>query len=425
MLSLSLSAHSQPGTKSGERIIDGALYIDPASPFYPADLAERGAQGTVILLLEMNPDGTVKTAHVRTTSRSDELDAAAVRKALTMTYQGRGDSPPLTSLHIEFQRRVLDSKTCAEFNRELLWFRNAYPGRPDAHVYALQVAGNVARLEAGSRHAEVRGRLLDALPVALDDTVHGCANSPEARFWQVFNQALKDATYSRRKGSYPPEWRDDKVACAASTPCGAPGKLPRSILRIKPDDPIALPGVIRITPDMPAYPQELAAAGIQGQVTLHVGLTKTAEIAAVEVTYNQYGNADLARAAIAHIRKLGFARFASLDPVPAMLIVPVEFRKDTTETLTTKTCADFNVDLAAWRAASPKGRPVQMRVFEIGAEVLAREAFDRALKDSASPLRLPRGQFEIADKAAAACLAQPQSLFMAILRKEAGSAEAQ
>jgi len=66
-----------------------------------------------------------------------------------------------------------------------------------------------------------------------------------------------------------------------------------------------------------------------------------------------------------------------------------------------------------------------MRVFEIGAEVLAREAFDRALKDSASPLRLPRGQFEIADKAAAACLAQPQSLFMAILRKEAGSAEAQ
>ena len=80
-----------------ERIVGDTVSIQPSSPYYSAAVAGTGAQGRVILLLDLSKDGRVKSARVHTSSRSDTLDAAAIRKALTMSYQGRGAAPKTVS----------------------------------------------------------------------------------------------------------------------------------------------------------------------------------------------------------------------------------------------------------------------------------------------------------------------------------------
>ena len=106
-------------------------------------------------------------------------------------------------------------------------------------------------------------------------------------------------------------------------------RLPRSLLRIKIDEPVWLPYTIRLTPDMPAYPKELAAAGVQGQVVLHVTLTPAGQISEIQVNYNQSRVPALADAGIAHVRTLSFSPLAKLEQMPAILVVPLSFDKDT------------------------------------------------------------------------------------------------
>jgi hypothetical protein len=86
------------------------------------------------LLLDLSKDGQVKGARVHTSSRSDALDASAIRKALTMSYQGRGAAPATVSLKVDFRRDradTLSAKSCREFNVNIAWFDKR--SAPDTH----------------------------------------------------------------------------------------------------------------------------------------------------------------------------------------------------------------------------------------------------------------------------------------------------
>ena len=88
-----------------------------------------------------------------------------------MKYQGRGAPPATASLDIEFRRDTvesLQSKSCADFNVDVTWFRSAFPERSETEMPALRVTGNLARMNVSHF---VRGRILDALPVAQEATV--------------------------------------------------------------------------------------------------------------------------------------------------------------------------------------------------------------------------------------------------------------
>jgi TonB family protein len=374
-----------------ERILGDALFIDPGSEFYSVELAGRGVQGTVILVLDLTNDGQVQKAHVHTSSRSEELDAAAVRKSLTMTYQGNGKPPAAASLQVVFRRDTpesLQNKSCADFNVDAAWFRSAFPERPATDMPALRVTSMLVALNVNHQ----RKRVLDALPAAQEATVDGCAKNPELRFKDVFNRALKLASDA---GIQAPPLRTQK-------PCTGPDcdqtdtRLPRSLLRTKIDEPVWLPNTIRITPVMPSYPKDLAIAGIQGQVVLHVALTPAGEIAEVRVYSNQSRAKALADAAIAHVRSMSFRPFAKLDQMPTILVVALSFDKDTEATLQTKTCADFNVDLTAWRSAQPQASVRAMRIFSFSSGVSE----------------------DMANATAAACNAHPQAPFMSELKKQ-------
>jgi TonB family protein len=306
-----------------ERILGDTISIRPGSPHYSAALAETGAQGRVILLLDLSKDGQVKGARVHTSSRSDALDAAAIRKALTMSYQGRGAPPATASLKVDFRRDWADTlvaKSCGDFNVDVAWFRKAFPSNPETDMPAIAVLGNLVRLNYGSADRFIRTPILNAVPFAQCAVVPGCAASPEARLGEVFNRALQ---------AHIDDPKSNEALCAFTRPTASQDEgLPRSLLQVDLDKPIWA-RTQYITPEMPAYPQQLVSAGVQGQVMVEATATKQGQISDIRVTNNQSEVAALADAAVAYARHLPLSQAARADAPETIVVVPIQLTSHT------------------------------------------------------------------------------------------------
>jgi protein TonB len=67
-------------------IIISARFIHRAQPDYPQLDIDRGAEGTVIVLVTIGPDGTASDLHVAQSSGDPSLDRAALEAARLSTY---------------------------------------------------------------------------------------------------------------------------------------------------------------------------------------------------------------------------------------------------------------------------------------------------------------------------------------------------
>lgn len=406
------------GGDGEERIVGDYVVMYPGSAHYPAELADTGAQGTVILLLDLSRDGHVKHARVHTSSRSAQLDALAKAKSLTMTYQGNGAPPATASLEVNFRRDTgdsLESKTCADLNVDSAWFRKSFPGRPETDIPAIAVTGNWVRLDYGSRDRAEREPVLDALPFALCSIVSGCAANPTALVKSVFTDAMRtNLEHPERRGAL----------CAFSRP-GEPDKLPRSLLYSALDRPVILPERI-ITPDMSAYPAQLAAAGIQGPVGLMLSLTPDGTITAIKPTNHLFGDA-LTDAAVAYARSLSFKDAVKPDAPVTTVLITFDFEKDTIATVVNKTCADFNVDVAARTAAVSAATPDTMNAFRLVESVLEGRAaqerdIDRRFAARWKLLPPPGDERKVKLATAQRCANQPDLNFFEAMQQEIASA---
>lgn len=380
-----------------ESIVGDTVLIRPSSPYYSTTVADTGAQGTVTLLLDLSKDGQVTSARVHTSSHSEELDASAIRKALTMSYQGRGAPPSMVSLNVGFRRDdpyTVSTKSCREFNVDVAWFRNAFPGRPETDMPTVMALANLVRLNFDMAHREQREPLFHAVPFAQCALISGCAASPDATVGKIFNHALHERVTNPN---------NDEKLCAFTQPtAGNDEELPRSLLSVDLDKPLWV-DTQHITPDMPAYPPPLVRSGIQGQVMLEVTVTNQGKAIDIKVTHNQSGIAALADAAVTHARRLLWSHAARAQAPETIVIVPVEFEKDTTATIGNKTCSDFNIDAATYKAAHP-----QAELRRMNAVAVARDA-----------LRLPRSVTEEDMRLTAGrCTEQRQAKFIDIFAQQ-------
>ena len=166
------------------------LVIYAADASYPDELARRGVQGEATIELRVADHGR-KTAIVRDSSRSAELDALAVKMAHRLDIKGSGDA---SSGLIRFQFRkdsdtTIATKTCADFNVDAAYHATTFPEHSQRMLPGIYES--VGKL-VYSLHREGEQRSFPALESLMDATMAACARTPESGFLEVMRQeALK------------------------------------------------------------------------------------------------------------------------------------------------------------------------------------------------------------------------------------------
>lgn len=396
-----------------EMTLDDVLVVTARSPLYPAGLAAQGQQGMVVLLLDLAADGHVTGATVHTSSRAPALDEAARQRALTMRFAGKGAPPARASLKVDFRRDTIDTiqlKTCAELDTDIAWQRAAFPERPATDVIALRLAVNMVMLNAVNfMHGEERGRVTQALQVALEATVKGCAEQPDKRMKDVLNHALKQASDA---GATSPPPASAPAPAAAASRLAAGARLPRTILhQARLDEPVWARAQ-RFTADMTdAYPAALSARGLQGKIQLQATVPPDGIVRHVDVTRSS-GSPELDAAAVARVQALRLPHGADEPDLDAHF--DVEFVKDTNETIPRKRCDEFAADLAAFARMHPGAPRGDYPAFALAREFL----LEAAIRGSDAFEDLPKALMNrellraADDHAVAECATHPASLFL-------------
>lgn len=111
-------------------------------------------------------------------------------------------------------------------------------------------------------------------------------------------------------------------------------------------------GTMSVLPMDPAYPPGLASRGVQGTAEVLVRLDAAWQPAELSILSTSRSEA-LDEAARNVVKALSFKVENPSGPPPEV-IVPVNFRRDSLSYLQRKTCAEFNVDLAYFKATFPE-----------------------------------------------------------------------
>lgn len=138
--------------------------------------------------------------------------------------------------------------------------------------------------------------------------------------------------------------------CGTAT---SPAKDPNKPLRIN---------AIYIFPTDARYPKDLWSAGVQGDVELRVKLG--ADGVPIDVALESSSRSrELDQLAMSMGRNL---KYKLKDPASATtVIVPFEFARDTLETLRQKSCLEFNLDVAYFKATFPEAKTRKMKAVNL------------------------------------------------------------
>jgi TonB family protein len=327
-------------------LVGEGVMVSPGASWYPEAEAAAGAQGMAIVVMDMAPDGSIASSRLAFSTHSPVLDEQALRLAGTLHWMGAGKTPPQASLRVLFSRddsRSVQDKSCAELNVDIAWLKAHDPDQPPEVVGALQSARGMVILNTSwmpDRSDREAGRpVRDALFVASRRTVAECAAHPDQRMKDIFNRVLYEASQAHEHEP------------ALPTPPARLGKLPRTILHTRRDDPYNA-GTVAVGGKDPAYPAAALAAGAQGNVDVVASLGDGGAIADVIVTHDYSGSPLLAGAALDIARRrIAEAQLETRDPstLPAAILLNVSFERDDSASVLALDCATYRVDAGAWR----------------------------------------------------------------------------
>lgn len=183
LAAIALASGAQPVIKKNIRLLE-----QPA-PNYPEAAKAAGHQGTVKLRLSVGADGVVEEAQVVESSRSPELDAAAIEqvKAWKLSPAIDADDKPVAIkvvVPVQYAKDSvvgLPSKTCADLTADVRWFRSAYPDAPlsEMRLYDLSLGVLAAGAGSVSNILETSKKFRKA----FEKTVDRCADQPDETYW--------------------------------------------------------------------------------------------------------------------------------------------------------------------------------------------------------------------------------------------------
>jgi len=233
-----------PADSSGVQVRSGAPRLLHRAPvLYPPAAKEKGIQGSVVVELRVNEKGNV--ADARVLSGPEELRAAALESVLKWHYSTEGVQLPANlQATIDFQ--------LAEPGRDV---PRGVPG--SVREGAAVEFGLLKRIDASALPADLREKLLSALPVKEGDRITGATLTQIGRAAQAVDEHIR---MHRRM--------EDGVVLYFSLPQAAAADEPR----------IRVGGGVQATllkhSVRPEYPPLAKQARIQGTVRLEAVIGK-------------------------------------------------------------------------------------------------------------------------------------------------------
>ena len=172
-----------------------AISLRPSDAnYYPAALSVRGVQGTTLVQAELSETGAPTAVAVFQSSRSAELDAAALAVVRAVTYKAKEPAaqPSQVLVPVEFLRdsvATLGQKTCSEFTIDAQYFKTAFPEVDMKEMMVVSMAIGVLFMGRGAATDAVT--YAKSLSSALPRVVEACASQREARFLEAFKRVAQ------------------------------------------------------------------------------------------------------------------------------------------------------------------------------------------------------------------------------------------
>ena len=151
------------------------------------------------LLLKLAADGSPKDIVVQASSRSAELDQAAVTVAKGLTFKTKDPANPVTQVvvPIEFLRdslTTLPTKTCAEFNVDLGYFKATFPELETRKMPVVNMTvGSYVTYGIVGLSQDKALAYMKRVEAAAKGLVEACAKEPEASYTKTFTRLVKEA----------------------------------------------------------------------------------------------------------------------------------------------------------------------------------------------------------------------------------------
>jgi TonB family protein len=168
---------------AAQSIMAGDTVILAGDPAYPAGLAARGVQGRVLVRVTVDAMGKAAAVAVSESSRSPELDRAALALVRSWTH------PPGEALvGIRFSKdspATVPDKTCADFNIDKAWFLNAFPERKATDMEVVRIARDNVMFTLPGPQQMPYALAKDAVVAA---SIAACASQPHEKLFVLMQR---------------------------------------------------------------------------------------------------------------------------------------------------------------------------------------------------------------------------------------------
>lgn len=173
------------------------ISLRPTDPEYLPELVAKGVQGKAEVLVSVGPDGAPKDLSVSKTSRSNELDAAAIKVVRELKFSApQGDNRPLQTIlvPVKFLRdsiSTLPKKTCSEFNTDVQYYRSTFPEEEIGKMSVINMTIGVLVLSASQQGLGDIASASRKASAAGKHIVDACAITPDAMYFQLFRDIAR------------------------------------------------------------------------------------------------------------------------------------------------------------------------------------------------------------------------------------------
>ena len=173
--------------------------VHPGDLFYPEAQAKKGLQGEVTLEINLSKAGRAKTVKVLITSKSVELD----RNALALVNTGYWKLPDnglkyyegVYTLNVIFLRDsilTINTKTCADFNTDLTYFRSVHGKKSTKNFGALELIANISTVQLmKNQGADGALKFVKSVEAINQETIYACVKKPAELFVKTYAKATK------------------------------------------------------------------------------------------------------------------------------------------------------------------------------------------------------------------------------------------
>jgi TonB family protein len=173
--------------------------VHPGDRFYPEALAKNGVQGTTTLGIRLSKEGAITAARIIVGSQSSDLDKNALDYARDTGWRlpdnGLKYYEGVYSLTIVFLKDTvlnINTKTCADFNTDLRYFRSIKPNESTNNLGAFQLLANIFTVQLmKNQGADGTLKFVKSVNAINSESIRACAKKPDGLLVKAYAKATR------------------------------------------------------------------------------------------------------------------------------------------------------------------------------------------------------------------------------------------